>query len=160
MISKKQLAYAAITIIISIILDQVTKLFMIGYLPNHIGYHVEILPFLDFVYAWNYGASFGILRDYYQYSNYILLTLNSFITLTLIVLLIKSNTTLNIFAYAFIIGGAVGNIIDRITHGAVFDFIYFHYNELYFPAFNIADTCITIGAIFYLYHHLLESKKI
>ncbi len=61
------------------------------------------------------------------------------------------NQRLTLFSFAMIISGAIGNFIDRIFHGEVIDFLYFHWYKHYWPAFNVADSCITIGVIFLLW---------
>lgn len=159
MIAKRYIMY---TILIAIIagFDQWSKTFLITYLKTQPGYYIEVAEFLDIVYAWNYGASFGFLRQYYQYSNYFFIGLNSVIVGILIWTLTKSDDNRGNIAFSMIIGGALGNIIDRILRGAVFDFIYIHYDDLnfHFPAFNIADSFITIGAIFYFYNYYFVRK--
>lgn len=155
--------YILYTILIFIIVgfDQSSKTFLITYLKDQPGYYIEITKFFDVVYAWNYGASFGFLRNYYQYSNYFFTGLNSIIIVILIWMLIKGRNNVSNIAFSMIIGGAVGNIIDRIIRGAVFDFIYIHYDDLnfHFPAFNIADSFITIGAIIYFYNCYFSKNK-
>ncbi len=117
---------------------------------------MEITPFLDFVYVWNYGISFGLFKEYYQYSNYILFGLNSIIVLYLITNLIKSQSKIQTLALNLIIGGAIGNLLDRAIRGAVFDFIYFNYHDFDFPAFNLADSFISIGAAFFIYDFIFN----
>lgn len=142
-----------------IILDQASKNFLISYLKTQPNYILEVLPILEFVYAWNYGISFGLFREYYQYSNAVFLVLNSAIILYLFYLTTESKGLLSHIGLVLIIGGAIGNLIDRVAHGAVFDFISLHYSGYYFPAFNAADSFITIGACFYIYNYLLCNKK-
>ncbi len=155
---KKFISYS-LTVLILITLDQISKTYLISYLKTQPRFILEVLPFLDLVYAWNYGISFGLFKQYYQYSNYALLILNSFIVIYLINLLLKSESTLSLYGLAFIIGGALGNLIDRIIRGAVFDFIYFNYQEFSFPAFNFADSFITIGAAMFIYDYLFNKNK-
>lgn len=156
--SNKQKIYCLITIFILVILDQLSKGFLIVYLKTKPMYILEVLPFLDFVYAWNYGISFGLFRQYYQYSNIVFIVLNSIIVFYLTFILNKSASFLAQAGLTFIIGGAVGNIIDRLFRGAVFDFIYFNYQDYAFPAFNLADSFITIGAAFFLLQYCFKSK--
>ena len=157
--TRKKLIYYCIAILFLIAIDQTSKSFLIFYLKTQPGYVLEMLPILDFVYAWNYGISFGLFREYYQYSNTAFLTLNSLIITYLGYLIFKTKTCLSQLGLIFIIGGALGNLIDRIFRGAVFDFLYFHYQDLAFPAFNMADSFITIGACFFIYDYLFHSKK-
>lgn len=139
-------------------IDQLSKGFLITYLKTQPLYILEVMPFLDFVYAWNYGISFGLFRQYYQYSNIVFLLLNSMIVIYLADFLSKSASILAQAGLTLIIGGAMGNIIDRLFHGAVFDFIYFHYQDYAFPAFNLADSFITVGAAFLLYPYCFKDK--
>ena len=154
----KKILFYFIAILAFIILDQASKSFLITYLKTQPNYILEILPILDFVYAWNYGISFGLFREYYQYSNTAFLILNSLIVVYLIFLIIKTNSCLSRYGLILIIGGALGNLIDRVFRGAVFDFIYLHYQEYSFPAFNLADSFITIGATFFIYDYLFRNK--
>jgi signal peptidase II len=157
--SKKKLIYYFIAVLVLIAIDQGSKSFLISYLKTQPNYIFELLPILDFVYDWNYGISFGLFREYYQYSNIAFLILNSIIVTYLCYLILKTQACLARLGLISIIGGALGNLIDRMRHGAVFDFIYFHYQDLAFPAFNMADSFITIGACFFIYDYLFYSKK-
>lgn len=144
------------SILLVALIDQALKTFLIGYLKTKPGYLIELLPFLDIVYAWNYGISFGLFREYYQYSNYIFLGLNTIIIAWLCHTLRSSTTVLPRLGLILIIGGAVGNLIDRGIRGAVFDFILVHCQELEFPVFNFADSAITIGAIIFAYDYFFR----
>lgn len=156
--SIKRKIYCLITILILVALDQLSKGFLITYLKTQPLYIIEVMPFLDFVYAWNYGISFGLFRQYYQYSNIVFLLLNSMIVIYLSNLLTKSDSCIAQAGLTLIIGGAIGNIIDRLFHGAVFDFIYFHYQDYAFPAFNLADSFITVGAALFLYKYYFNAN--
>jgi signal peptidase II len=155
----KKIINYSLSVLVLIALDQLSKTYLISYLKTQPQFILEILPFLDLVYAWNYGISFGLFKQYYQYSNYALLISNSFIVIYLISLLLKSESKLALYGLIFIIGGALGNLIDRIIRGAVFDFIYFNYQEFGFPAFNLADSFITIGAAIFIYDYLFNKKQ-
>ena len=146
------------SLLILVLFDQLSKTYLISYLKTEPNFILEILPFLDFVYAWNYGISFGLFKQYYQYSNYVLLVLNSFIVMYLINMLVKSESKLSIYGLNLIISGAIGNLVDRIIRGAVFDFIYFNYQEFSFPAFNLADSFISIGAALFIYDYFFNKK--
>jgi signal peptidase II len=151
-IQKKILYFVAILAIL-IVLDQASKTYLINFLKEEPGHMVELAPFLDIVYAWNYGISFGLFSDHYQYSNITFLALNSFIILYISYLALKSETCLSFLGLTVIIGGALGNLCDRIFLGSVFDFLYFHYGDFHFPAFNLADSFITIGAGILIYEY-------
>ena len=156
----KKIVRYSLNLLILVLLDQLSKTYLISYLKTKPHFILEILPFLDFVYVWNYGISFGLFKQYYQYSNYVLLFLNSFIVIYLINMLIKSESKLSIYGLNLIIGGAIGNLIDRIIRGAVFDFIYFNHQEFAFPAFNIADSFISIGAVLFIYNNFFKKNLV
>jgi signal peptidase II len=141
---KKLLSYLPLISILAAI-DQGSKTYLITYLKTKLGMSVKLSSFFSLVYAWNYGISFGLFGDYYQYSNYAFLAINCIITGYLLSQIVTATSKLQALGFAIIVGGAIGNIIDRIFRGAVFDFLYFHYNEYSFPAFNLADSFINVG---------------
>ena len=115
--------------------------------------------FFDCVFAWNHGASFSLFAEYHQYSNTGFFILNSLITLYMIWLFITSKYIMEVFSYSLLIGGALGNLIDVIMHGAVFDFIRIHYTNYDFPIFNLADSYITIGSILLLLQFFINKNS-
>ncbi|MCF8463163.1 MAG: signal peptidase II [Rickettsiaceae bacterium] len=146
-------------IVLIIFLDQSSKFFFINYLKTVPGWKITVIPLMDIVYSWNYGISFGMFSNYYQYSNNVFLLINSCIVIYLIFLLLKSESKLETIGYNMIIGGALGNIIDRITYGGVFDFIRLHYHDYDFPIFNMADSFITIGTIIIIFDNFLLQNR-
>jgi signal peptidase II len=148
-----------IFILFCIITDQASKLYLISHLKNTLGMKLTILPFFDCVFAWNHGASFSLFAEYHQYSNIGFFILNSLITLYIIWLFITSQYSMEVFSYSLLIGGALGNLIDRIIHGAVFDFIRIHYADYDFPIFNLADSYITIGSIVLLLQFFINKNS-
>lgn len=142
-----------------VILDQVTKSLFMNYLRKTPGLTLEITSFLDIVYSWNYGISFGMLHQYYQYSNMFFAAVNSLIIIYLWSVLLRCKTMTGFVGYSFVVGGAVGNLLDRLINGGVFDFIHFHYKDFSFPVFNLADTFICLGVLFLLHDHY-KTKKI
>ena len=156
--TKKNLVFYLFLILLLIAADQGSKTFFISYLKTQPGYLKEIFPFLDFVYAWNYGISFGLFQKHHQSSNFLFLGLNSLIIIYLVYLFYTSKEVAAQVGMIFIIGGAFGNLFDRILRGAVFDFLHFHYEDFSFPAFNLADSFITIGACFFIYNYIVELR--
>jgi signal peptidase II len=145
-------------ILILIFLDQVTKWWIV----NHIMQPIKILPvtpFFNIVLTWNSGISFGIFSNQGGLSVIILSTLAILIVFFLAVWLIKAESRRLIIGLMCIIGGAIGNITDRIYHGAVIDFLDFHINNYHWPAFNVADSCIFVGAAFIILDSLFPDKK-
>jgi len=156
MTPKNKFVYYFLVIVFLILLDQTSKHLLISYLKTQSGYTIKILPILDIIYAWNYGISFGLFREYYQYSNLVFTVLNGMIILYLTYMLYKSDRIFSQLGLVLITGGALGNLLDRVCLGAVFDFIYFHYQSFSFPAFNLADSFITIGACLFICDNLLR----
>ena len=106
---------------------------------------VPLMPFLDIAHIHNYGISFGLFANFLS-PNFIIL-----IGLTIIIILLywmhKSNDKLEKLGLLLIIIGAISNIFDRVINNYVLDFIFLHYKEYYWPAFNFADIYISIGAL-------------
>ena len=126
--------------------DQATKFLVNRFLDLY--ERVEVLPVLDFTLLHNTGAAFSILADASGWQRGFFITLGFVVSAALVVWLwrLPRGEKFLPLALALIIGGALGNVIDRVTHGYVIDFIHAHWGAAYFPAFNIADSAITIGA--------------
>ena len=137
-----------------IFLDQMSKMFLIGYLKTIPGFIVKVTSFLNIVYTWNYGISFGLFSQYYQHSNTAFIIVNSLIILYLFFCYYRSTYLLELLAFCGILGGAISNVADRIFRGAVFDFIHVHYKNYHFPIFNLADIFITLGITLLCVHFL------
>ncbi|HLS80709.1 MAG TPA: signal peptidase II, partial [Steroidobacter sp.] len=129
-----------------VIVDQATKALVIASVK--MSDPIELLPILDIVYLENTGAAFSILAQAagWQRWFFILLAIGVSIVLMIWLRRIRSDQTLLALGLSLILGGALGNVFDRVMHGHVVDFIYFNWRTWYFPAFNIADTAISIGA--------------
>ena len=129
-----------------VVLDQATKFLVTRFLDLYD--RVEVLPVLDFTLLHNTGAAFSMLADASGWQRGFFITLGLVVCAALIVWLwrLPRGEKFLPLALALIIGGAIGNVIDRIAHGYVIDFIHAHWGGSYFPAFNIADSAITIGA--------------
>ena len=134
--------------------DQLTKYlaFEALFVPN---ISLEVFSFLNLVPVWNKGVSFGVLSDHGELMPLIITAITLLITFCLLIWLIKAPKSITKFSLSFIIGGAVGNIIDRVNHGAVIDFLDFHAFGFHWPAFNIADSAITVGVCFFLYENFV-----
>ena len=140
--------------------DQLSKWWVKTILVTKPGYMISLTSYLDIVYSWNHGISFGMFSEYQVIANKIFIWLNSIIVLYLFRALLHSQNYKYYVGYGFIIGGAVGNLYDRLVNGAVFDFIAFHYHELYFPIFNLADCYIFLGAVIVLLEFRKASKAV
>lgn len=144
--------------IAAMIIDQLSKYIILKYVLTEYA-AVIIAPFFAIVRAWNTGVSFSMFNNYGIKGVYVL----SSVALIIVVMLLKwlkdeKNNVIRV-ALGLIIGGAIGNVIDRIRLGAVFDFLDFHIGEYHWPAFNMADSFICIGAGIVIVYSLLGSKK-
>lgn len=118
---------------------------------------IEVFPFFNIVMVWNQGISFGMLSGGAA-ANF-LIAMPLVITAFFIVWLFRSTSWFQGAAIALVIGGAIGNVIDRIRFGAVIDFLDFHIRDIHYPAFNIADSCVVIGIGLLIFHSIFLEKK-
>jgi signal peptidase II len=125
-------------------LDQAHKYYMIEIL-DIANNEYAVTSFFHMVMVWNHGISFGMFQNPGD-GKYILIVLALAICGIMLVWLKNSSDKLSMWAIGFIIGGAIGNVIDRLNYGAVADFFYFHYQNFGWPAFNIADIAVFLGA--------------
>ena len=116
-----------------------------------------ITSFLNISQVWNFGVSFGMFKAAGNIGVISLFILALLIIAFLSFLLIKSKTKLEVIALSCVIGGALGNLFDRVYYGAVYDFIDFHYMKIHFWTFNLADAYITLGAILLVCEHIINS---
>lgn len=147
-----------ITAIITAFLDQWSKLYAFAILDERLGEPVVVTPFFNLVKVYNYGVSFGMFNDI-AYGRVILSAIAIAITIFLLVWLVKEKKTYMVIALGLIIGGAIGNIIDRVTIGAVADFLDFYVGNYHWPAFNLADTAVFIGVAIVLLDSFFEDKE-
>ncbi|AIF81372.1 Lipoprotein signal peptidase [endosymbiont of Acanthamoeba sp. UWC8] len=146
-------------IIIAVAMDQITKYLVLNFFTHHNGTHaIEVGLFLNIVLVWNHGISFGMFNDLEQ-SQIILISVSLVIVAGLIIWLIRSDDNKVLFPIALIIGGALGNIIDRIQYGAVVDFIDFYFKQYHYPAFNLADSFIVIGVLILMIQSFQEKEQ-
>lgn len=110
--------------------------------------------FFTLVHAWNPGISFGLFPCHDGLARHLLLALAFIFILILFRWYWKSETSYQRVGLILIMGGAFGNIIDRMRFGAVFDFLCFHWDNWYFPAFNLADILITMGFLLLITDHI------
>jgi len=143
-----------------VVLDQLSKLWIV----RHFALYVprRILPVLDITLMYNSGAAFSFLSDASGWQRWLFVSLAAVVGLGVIVWMGRlggRTQALLCVALALILAGALGNVIDRLRIGHVVDFIHAHWNDAYFPAFNIADSAITIGAALLLLDAWRESQS-
>ena len=154
---------AAVWLVLSVcvvLADQLSK----DYITRHFGEFefISVLPVLDITRMHNVGAAFSFLASASGWQRWLFIALAVVVSVAIITWLCRlprGTHRLLAAGLALVLGGAVGNVIDRIRLGHVIDFIHFHWDRAYFPAFNIADSAITIGAACLLLDALLEPKR-
>ncbi|MBZ9540013.1 signal peptidase II [Modicisalibacter tunisiensis] len=122
---------------------------------------VEVLPVFNLTLLHNPGAAFSFLagHDGWQRWLFALIAVGASVGLTVWLTRLKRGETWLAAALALIIGGALGNLYDRLVHGYVVDFLSFHWGSHYFPAFNLADTAITLGALGLIVESLRDVRR-
>ena len=140
---KTPLAFASLA---TFVLDQLSKYWGVEGLGMMHRPPIVVTEFFSFVMVWNHGVSFGMLSNPdSMLSAYLLVALALVISGLLLRAARQATLRLEVVAYGMIIGGAMGNALDRLRFGAVADFLYFHLGQWGWPAFNVADSAICIG---------------
>ena len=146
-----------------IFIDQYSKFLVVERL--NLFDRLILTSFLDLTRLHNTGAAFSIFASDSGWQRWPLVLISAGVGTTLIGWLVRNaskSPVLQNTAFAMIAGGAIGNLIDRLNQGYVVDFILFHIGQWHFPAFNVADSCITIGLILFLietYHSSKQAEK-
>lgn len=158
--SKKQraIAIAAVALII-IVLDQLHKWYMLDVVGIHSRPPIELTGFFTLVMVWNQGVSFGMMTHDASYMRWFLIAVALVICAVMARLGLKSELRLERLGYGMVIGGALGNVVDRLRFGAVADFFYFHVGSFSWPAFNVADMAICIGVALLLWMMTFHPAK-
>ena len=143
----------ALFAVLALIVDQVTKTLLIAAVPSPPG-GIDVTPFFRLVAWWNRGVSFGLFASDQGWASYALSGVAALVLIGLVLWLGRSERPLLAVAQGLVIGGAIGNVVDRLRFGAVFDFLYFHAGPYDFPAFNLADSAITVGVALLLWDGL------
>lgn len=133
-----------IVAVVVLVADQLSKAWFLDLMQqNPAG--IRLTPFFNLVMVWNTGVSFGLFSEDSALRSGILIAVSVAVMIWLLVWLWRAEHRLVAIALGGIIGGAIGNVIDRIRFGAVFDFLDFHAFGWHWPAFNIADSAIVLG---------------
>jgi len=119
---------------------------------------IEINKYLNFIPVWNKGISFGMLSDIMNI-NFFMIIVTITISLFLVLWFLRTTNKNLSISLAFIVSGAIGNLLDRLNYKAVVDFIDIHIGNLHWPTFNLADSYITIGAFIYIYTIFTSQKN-
>lgn len=142
---------------VTIIVDQLSKFFVDTRLV--IDQPIEVSQYFNLVKVWNTGISFSMFNNYGDLGASILVLVACIVCCGLLYWMYHETSAKKNVCLGLIIGGALGNVLDRMRYGAVMDFLDFHFEKYHWPAFNIADTCICIGALILVYFEMKNNKK-
>jgi signal peptidase II len=157
---KRILLFFFIVSAIVIMADQITKFLVIEFIPLNTS--ETVLPgFLNLVHVRNSGAAFGVFADRGNLTSRAILSAISFLALLAILWIVISQRLERyaLLGFALFFGGAAGNFLDRIIYGEVTDFIDIQFRGLHWPAFNVADAALTLGAIIFCVRILLANRE-
>jgi signal peptidase II len=145
---------------LALALDQASKWAMVGPLDLPRIEQITLLPIFNFTWAENYGVSLGLFTAGSEGGRWALIAMTSAIALGVLIWLLRERHSGETFALGLVLGGALGNIYDRATHGFVVDFLDLHFG-LYRPflIFNLADVAITLGVLIILARSFLSRNK-
>ena len=147
--------YIFCIVIFTLFLDQISKRIVVENIEIFAN-NLEISKYFNLVYVENRGVSFGMFSEHDK--SFYFGILSMLVSAYIIYLLAKSNDLIESLGLSLILGGALGNGVDRLYYGYVVDFIDLHLNNLHWPAFNFADTFITFGAIVFVFS-IISNKK-
>lgn len=143
-----------------VVADQLTKWLVTQNLALY--ERVELLPVLGLTHLHNTGAAFSFLADAGGWQRWFFIGIAVLVTTLVCVWLARLPAKGHDWlagALALVVGGAVGNVIDRVAHGYVIDFISVHWQDWFFPAFNVADSAITVGAVLLIIDSFYEGRR-
>jgi len=141
---------------LALILDQLRKIWIDTSMSLY--QSIPVFPGFSITYAHNYGAAFSFLSDAGGWQRWFFAVLAAVISIGLIVWIkrLKPEETLLAVSLSLVLGGAIGNLIDRVIYGYVIDFLDVYYQSYHWPVFNIADSAITVGVAFMLYESFMQ----
>jgi len=150
----------AIAALLTLVLDQASKLYLLFVHVLPINQPVVVAPFLEFIVVWNRGISYGLFQQHSDLGRWALVVLSIVASIWLSLWLMRAEGRFLALSLGLIVGGAVGNAIDRAAYGAVFDFVHVHVGSFSWYVFNVADAAIVAGVAGLLYDSLvLEGRR-
>ncbi|MBD1135958.1 signal peptidase II [Pelagibacterales bacterium SAG-MED47] len=156
---KKSFFVNLLLILIIFSLDRISKFYVISQSEKNLSYDLFQSKFLNISLIWNEGIAFGLLSFDEKYS-YNLVTMIIFIVILILLIILFNAEKLSRFGFVMIIGGALGNFVDRIFFSAVPDFIDFYFRDFHWFVFNIADIFITLGVICLIYDEVFMENNV
>lgn len=148
-----------IAALVTLVLDQATKLWVYHIFDIASRGVVEVTPFFNIVLVWNRGVSYGLLQQDTELGRWLLVGVSIVAAIALAIWALRAKTVLVGVSLGLIVGGAAGNAIDRSVYGAVLDFLHFHVAGFNWYVFNIADAAIVAGVVGLLYDSLVVERR-
>jgi signal peptidase II len=145
-------------ILIALIVDRASKVWILNHFATPGNGAFKLTPFLNIVLGWNRGISFGLFNDRNDIGRWLLIGVTGAVVVVLGAWLWRSNSRLKAAALGLVIGGALGNIYDRVRYGAVADFIDAHWGSVHFWTFNGADSAISLGVVLLIWDSLAGQR--
>ena len=143
----------------TLIADQATKLYTLFVFDLPVREPVRLAPFLDLMVVWNRGISYGLFQQHTEIGRWALTLLSAAAAVALSVWIRRTASRWLAASLGLIVGGAIGNAIDRVAYGAVFDFIHFHVGSFSWYVFNVADAAIVAGVAGLLYDSFVLDRR-
>jgi signal peptidase II len=145
--------------LVTLILDQATKLYCLFVYDLPVREPVELTPFLNLIVVWNRGISYGLFQQHTEVGRWILILVSILAAFGLSYWIRNTSGRLLAASLGLVVGGAIGNVIDRLAYGAVFDFLQLHVGTWSWYVFNVADAAIVAGVIGLLYDSFVLEKR-
>ena len=145
--------------LLTLIVDQATKLYFLFVFDLPVREPLVVNPFVNLIVVWNRGISYGMFQQDSEFGRWALVALSVVAGIGLSLWIRRAPNTLVAAALGLIVGGALGNAVDRVAYGAVFDFIHFHVGSFSWYVFNIADAAIVAGVAGLLYDALVLERR-
>ena len=146
-------------IVVIFVFDQLTKAWILGLLEANNYRPIEVTSFFNLVLVINRGVSFGLFNSGGNESHWLLILLPGLVVVWLLFWMLRSKDVVATLGLSFVIGGAIGNITDRIFRPGVIDFFDFHAAGWHFWAFNIADSAISVGVVLLIYDAIFGNQS-
>ncbi|MGL4437715.1 MAG: signal peptidase II [Bosea sp. (in: a-proteobacteria)] len=154
-----QARFGALTALGVFLADQMSKLWILFWVRLEDTGPWQLLPFMEFVMVWNRGISYGLFQQSSDVGRWALVALSIAAAVWMGFWLKRSLRRMEALALGLIIGGALGNVVDRIAYGAVADFVHLHWGDFSWYVFNIADAAIVVGVVALMYDALKGGAK-
>ncbi|MEO1200007.1 MAG: signal peptidase II [Pseudomonadota bacterium] len=157
-VRRSALILGALVVLIALVIDQASKYWFLHIYDIAEKSPVAVTPFFNFVMVWNYGISYGLFQQDTDFGRYALVAVKIVVSIGLTVWMVRTHDRLIAVSLGLIIGGAIGNAIDRVVYGAVADFFHFYVGSFSWYVFNLADVAVVAGVTLLLYDSFLRHR--